>query len=164
MKSMIGYPFAIVFIVLMTFGVTNTLAQENDKRCYFGECPEDSTPRVAPPPTPAPTPAPTPTPAPDDLPRYCCTLAGALGPYPNPGPYGPAPVGSECFGMAADGLLYAGAACHGNEDSYVDDRPLPAFCCTVVGRLGPFTNPGIREGEVCSAPTAYGPVGGVACY
>jgi len=41
---------------------------------------------------------------------------------------------------------------------------LPAFCCTIVGRLGPFTNPGIREGEVCSVPTAYGPVGGMACY
>ena len=90
---------------------------------------------------------------------------GPLGPYPNPGPYGAAPAGSPCSGTAADGLFYQGTTCYGDEQpSAVTVPPAPSFCCTAVGRFGPFPNPGWPEGSACWSQTVYGPMQGMACY
>lgn len=44
-------------------------------------------------------------------------------------------------------------------------RGLPSYCCTSAGKLGPYTNPGIREGESCYGTTLQGQtVFGAACY
>lgn len=42
------------------------------------------------------------------LPRYCCTPAGRLGPYDNPG----IPEGGSCFGTTTQGQQMMGQACH----------------------------------------------------
>jgi len=41
------------------------------------------------------------------LPSFCCTPAGKLGPYPNPG----VPVGGACTGTTPYGIVY-GQACY----------------------------------------------------
>jgi hypothetical protein len=146
-------------------------AQERERRCYFGECPDDDSPQVAPPERPSDPPVDQGD-DPDvysseaaDLPHYCCTIMGPLGPYPNPGPYGPAPVGSVCTGVAADGLLYQGSSCYGNEQPSAATMPTaPSYCCTAAGRFGPFPNPGWPEGSACWSDTAFGPMQGAACY
>lgn len=43
-------------------------------------------------------------------------------------------------------------------------QPLPSFCCTNAGKLGPLYNPGIPAGGMCTAPTPYGQIPGQACY
>jgi hypothetical protein len=81
------------------------------------------------------------------------------------GIYGVAPVGSPCSGMANDGLFYQGTSCYGDEQpSAVTMPPAPSFCCTAVGRFGPFPNPGWPEGSACWSQTVYGPMQGMACY
>jgi hypothetical protein len=153
-------------------------AQERERRCYFGECPDEDSPQPPPPEYTPPDPGVDPRQYPDpgvdpgqypdtadDLPHYCCTAMGPLGPYPNPGPYGVAPVGSPCSGMANDGLFYQGTSCYGDEQpSAVTMPPAPSFCCTAVGRFGPFPNPGWPEGSACWSQTVYGPMQGMACY
>jgi hypothetical protein len=151
-------------------------AQQGERRCYFGECPDDQSPQ---PPPPANVPKQMPQQVPqqmpqnippgpstaDDLPHFCCTVMGPLGPYPNPDPYGVAPVGSACYGTAYDGMTYQGTACYGNEQPTTATMPAaPNFCCTVAGRFGPFPNPGWPEGSACWSETVFGPLQGLACY
>lgn len=51
------------------------------------------------------------------------------------------------------------------------DKGLPQFCCTTVGRLGPYPNPDAQtglpasEGDSCYGTTAIGQIRyGMACY
>lgn len=166
MRADIG-PALVVLALAGLLSLTAT-AQERERRCYFGECPDEDSPQPPPPEYTPPDMGDEPNPYPDtadDLPHYCCTVMGPLGPYPNPGPYGVAPVGSPCSGMANDGLLYQGTACYGDEQpSAVTMPPAPSFCCTAVGRFGPFPNPGWPEGSACWSQTIYGPMQGMACY
>lgn len=41
---------------------------------------------------------------------------------------------------------------------------LPRYCCTAVGKLGPYPNPGYQVGEQCWGMTPYGTVYGQACH
>ena len=92
----------------------------------------------------------------DDLPHYCQTSVGVLGPYPNPGNV---QVGDSCFGTK-NGRRYPGTAVMGperNEDT--DDHSsgngqskdeLPHHCRTEVGVLGPYPNDGsVHVGDPC---------------
>ncbi len=54
----------------------------------------------------------------DDYPHYCCTAAGALGPYPNDS----LPEGGACYGTDSRGKRHEGKACYGNDDADDDDR------------------------------------------
>ncbi|MGH6912545.1 MAG: hypothetical protein ACREH3_02430 [Geminicoccales bacterium] len=176
---------ALVALALLGLAPLAAGAQERERRCYFGECPDESSPQPPPPevdtrpdypppvdqsgePYPGQDPGQYPAPYPDtagDLPHFCCTVMGPLGPYPNPGPYGVAPVGSACSGMAGDGLFYQGTACYGDEQPAAATMPpAPSFCCTAAGRFGPFPNPGWPEGSACWSQTVYGPMQGLACY
>jgi hypothetical protein len=160
---------ALIVLALLGLAPLTATAQERERRCYFGECPSEDSPQPPPPEyTPPPVQGVDPGQYPDtagDLPHYCCTAMGPLGPYPNPGPYGVAPVGSPCSGMASDGLLYQGTSCYGDEQpSSVTMPTAPGFCCTAVGRFGPFPNPGWPEGSACWSQTVYGPMQGMACY
>jgi hypothetical protein len=160
---------ALIVLALLGLAPLTATAQERERRCYFGECPSEDSPQPPPPEyTPPPVQGVDPGQYPDtagDLPHYCCTAMGPLGPYPNPGPYGVAPVGSPCSGMANDGLLYQGTSCYGDEQPSTVTMPTaPGFCCTAVGRFGPFPNPGWPEGSACWSQTVYGPMQGMACY
>jgi hypothetical protein len=99
---------------------------------------------------------PTAVSAQDDLPHYCKTSVGVLGPYPNPGSV---QVGDTCFG-SKNGRRYWGTAVMGPDRSDdTDDRPsgnsrrkeeIPHYCSTDVGVLGPYPNDGsVHVGEPC---------------
>lgn len=80
-----------------------------------------------------------------DLPRYCKTTAGVLGPYDNPGNVR---VGDPCFGTK-DGQRYEGTAVSG-PDSGTTSTDLPHYCRTEAGILGPYDNPGsVHVGDPC---------------
>ena len=163
---------ALIVLALFWFGLASltAAAQQRERRCYFGECPDEDSPRPPPADSPPPVdrggppdPGQDPSQYTSDLPHYCCTAVGPLGPYPNPGPYGEAMVGTPCSGIAPDGLFYQGTACY-QEPSTVTMPPVPSFCCTAVGRFGPFPNPGWPEGSACWSQTMVGPMQGTACY
>jgi hypothetical protein len=166
MSARLGLALAVLGLLTLGLAPFSAAAQERERRCYFGECPEANSPQLPPPPDYAPPDLKDDS-IPDsagDLPHYCCTVMGPLGPYPNPGPYGVAPVGSPCSGMAVDGLLYQGTTCYGDEQPSAVSAPAPSYCCTMAGRFGPFPNPGWPEGSPCWSQTLYGPMQGMACY
>jgi hypothetical protein len=47
--------------------------------------------------------------APKSLPTFCCTPAGRLGPYPNPGTI---LEGDRCYGTTSTGVTVFGLACY----------------------------------------------------
>jgi hypothetical protein len=170
MSARLGLAAAALALLVLGLASFGAPAQERERRCYFGECPDQDSPQLPPPRDYSP-----PDTGPDmgygetpdtagDLPHYCCTVMGPLGPYPNPGPYGVALAGSLCSGMAMDGLLYQGATCYGDEQRSAVSAPVPNYCCTQAGRFGPFPNPGWPEGSACWSQTLYGPLQGLACY
>jgi hypothetical protein len=61
--------------------------------------------------------------------------------------------------------------CRGRTDMGAErSQELPSYCCTPVGRLGPYPNPGpdgiaVNAGQLCHGThPMYGPVGGQACH
>jgi hypothetical protein len=67
--------------------------------------------------------------SPTDFPRYCCTSAGKLGPYPN----NSIREGESCYGTAPNGRIYYGTACFDGPDQGtggdVDPPPPPIGVC-----------------------------------
>jgi hypothetical protein len=166
MRARLGLAPAALALLVLGLASFAAPAQERERRCYFGECPDEDSPQLPPPRdyTPPDVGDQQPPDTAGELPHFCCTVMGPLGPYPNPGPYGVAPVGSACSGVAMDGLLYQGTACYGDGQPSAVAAPVPNFCCTSAGRFGPFPNPGWPEGSPCWSQTFYGPVQGLACY
>jgi hypothetical protein len=96
---------------------------------------------------------------PDDIPHYCKTDVGVLGPYPNDGSVR---VGDPCYGTK-NGRQYYGvavmnksgddSASSGRKDrdgSQNKDDDIPHYCKTEVGVLGPYPNDGsVRVGDPC---------------
>jgi len=93
------------------------------------------------------------------IPHYCDTEVGVLGPYPNDGSVH---VGDACFGTK-NGKRYEGTAVMGRDDSSTgsdsdkgrrrggDSRDdVPHYCDTEVGVLGPYPNDGsVHVGDAC---------------
>ena len=84
-----------------------------------------------------------------DLPQYCCTASGALGPYFN----NSVPEGGACFGTSASGAIENGTACFNGDEG---EAALPQFCCTDAGALGPYEHDSILEGQPCFGTDADG--------
>jgi len=92
-----------------------------------------------------------------DVPRYCKTDAGVLGPYPNDGSI---KVGDACYGTK-NGQRYEGVAVMsksggGDDDSAGDSKGgtskggVPRYCKTDAGVLGPYPNDGsVKVGDAC---------------
>jgi hypothetical protein len=100
-----------------------------------------------------------------NVPHYCKTDAGVLGPYPNDGSVG---VGDPCFGTK-NGRRYEGVAVMkktSDEDkdsgdtgskrggtsqgAAKQDRNVPHYCKTDAGVLGPYPNDGsVGVGDPC---------------
>lgn len=102
-----------------------------------------------------------------DLPQYCKTDAGVLGPFPNEGSV---KVGDKCYGTDDDGNRHEGKAVmskNGNDAAPVNDaKPTdakatdakqtktaaPYYCRTDVGILGPYPNEAkLKFGDPCRA-------------
>jgi hypothetical protein len=94
----------------------------------------------------------------DDVPHYCKTAAGVLGPYPNDGRVR---VGDPCYGTR-NGRRYEGTAVMspGGDDKdntgggadrrNNSDDDAPHYCKTDAGVLGPYPNDGsVRVGDPC---------------
>jgi len=67
------------------------------------------------------------------------------------------PAGSPCYCQSAWGPL-PGRVFATNQ------KPLPNYCCTAAGRLGPYSNSSIPLGSQCIVPTPMGQLVGQACY
>lgn len=92
-------------------------------------------------------------------PRYCCTDAGVLGPYPND----TVPEGGACFGTKG-GRRYEGTACHGEaDDEKSGEKRYPKYCCTDAGKLGPYDNDSVPEGGACFGTKGGRRYEGTAC-
>jgi hypothetical protein len=95
----------------------------------------------------------TPAAAQDDVPHYCATSAGVLGPYPNDGSVH---VGDPCFGTK-NGRKYYGTAVMSADSSGGEEHrsgrnadSVPHYCSTDAGVLGPYPNDGsVRVGDPC---------------
>jgi hypothetical protein len=103
-----------------------------------------------------------------EYPKYCCTSVGRLGPYDNDS----VPEGGACYGTK-DGRRYEGTACYGDDDNESkkkthkkkhDDDDFPQYCCTDVGRLGPYKNDSVPEGGKCYGTKNGRRYEGTACY
>lgn len=100
-------------------------------------------------------------------PKYCCTSVGRLGPYDNDS----VPEGGACYGTK-NGRRYEGTACYGNDDKESKkkskkkkhDDEYPQYCCTDVGRLGPYKNDSVPEGGSCYGTKNGRRYEGTACY
>jgi hypothetical protein len=101
-------------------------------------------------------------------PKYCCTSVGRLGPYDNDS----VPEGGACYGTKDD-RRYEGTACYGDDDKANkqkkhkkkhDDDDFPQYCCTNVGRLGPYKNDSVQEGGRCYGTKNGRRYEGTACY
>ncbi len=113
-----------------------------------------------------------------DYPKYCCTDAGALGPYDNDS----VPEGGACFGTDSQGKRHEGRACYGQEGKGQEDggsdtkghkgnkgkkgnKGFPKYCCTDAGALGPYDNDSVPEGGACFGTDSQGQRHeGRACY
>ena len=106
-------------------------------------------------------------------PKYCCTDAGALGPYDNDS----VPEGGGCFGTDSRGKRHEGRACYGQEGNGQEEdggsnakghkgsKGYPKYCCTDAGALGPYDNDSVPEGGACFGTDSQGKRHeGRACY
>lgn len=106
----------MVVIVLLAFAPISAVASDEcqydeqctgNRFCLNGRCvPESQGSSTSDETSPS-------TPPKNDLPRYCCTSAGKLGPYPNPDISNKSlNEGDACYGTTALGQILSGTACY----------------------------------------------------
>ncbi len=75
---------------------------------------------------------------------------------------GTAVPGMGCYCVTPTGPIDGTVAGANYAQTY---NPFPQFCCTPLGKMGPFTNNSILPGQYCHAAMPNGvPVVGQACF
>ena len=106
MKSIPGLTIVLLALVSISAAASDE-CQDNTQCKDNGVCVEDKC--VQSPDTSTPDDA---SPK-KDLPAYCCTSAGRLGPYPNPDQTNKSlKEGDACYGTTALGQVLTGTACY----------------------------------------------------
>lgn len=74
------------------------------------------------------------------------------------------PNGAPCYCGTPNGPVSGTTQMQGAIAPSAPPSALPRFCCTSMGKFGPFFNTSVPPGGMCQAMTPNGPTYGQACF